>query len=525
MSKYFPVIALCCLLLLLDIISIRHKTLTNDERAHYRYGSSILRGNSSRANNQATMPVSSLNAIPGFLGTFFPEGIIRQWLLRIETGRYITILISLLVGLLVFHWSNRLYGYRAALFSLFLYTFSPNIIAHSRLVTTDIYATGMITLTVYCAWRFTRQRSWKWALATAATLGISQLVKCTCMILYPIIGVLALAKAIPAFAHCSWINHRGRLKSILLQAIGGFLLLVVVSLVIINLGFLLNGSGTPLTEYQFISRTFSNLQILPEKLAKLPFPLPRPVLTGLDYLIWEGETGERPPNYLFGEVRHGNRGFMGYFFWAFLLKVPLATQLIILLAIVFYIKNRKRYRFSSNEIFLALPTVVFWTYINFFSVYNAGIRYSIMVFPLIFIFCGSLVEPWSRLGKSIRSLIFFLLLYLVVSVLSYFPHYISYFNELIIDRKLAYRVLGESNINWGQNQWYLKQYLKENPDAVLEPRSQPRTGKIVVTVDTPGEFATEEKYRWLRENFQPVGHIAYTYLIYTIVPQDAKNSR
>ena len=34
-----------------------------------------------------------------------------------------------------------------------------------------------------------------------------------------------------------------------------------------------------------------------------------------------------------------------------------------------------------------------------------------------------------------------------------------------------------------------------------------------------GVFAPE-KFRWLRENFEPDGHIAYSYLVYRITPQD-----
>jgi hypothetical protein len=44
--------------------------------------------------------------------------------------------------LLVFYWSRALHGFLPAVFSLLLYALDPNIIAHSQLVTTDIYAAG-----------------------------------------------------------------------------------------------------------------------------------------------------------------------------------------------------------------------------------------------------------------------------------------------------------------------------------------------------------------------------------------------
>ena len=64
-------------------------------------------------------------------------------------------------------------------------------------------------------------------------------------------------------------------------------------------------------------------------------------------------------------------------------------------------------------------------------------------------------EPPARCGDDgarPRLLIGGLVLYLVVSVLSYYPHFIPYFNELVWDRTKAYRILVDSNLGWSQNQ-------------------------------------------------------------------------
>ncbi|MCX7661444.1 MAG: glycosyltransferase family 39 protein, partial [Candidatus Omnitrophica bacterium] len=52
--------------------------------------------------------------------------------------RLISVLIGMLLGILVFLWSKKLYGKNAGLLSLLLYIFSPLVLAHSQLVTTDI---------------------------------------------------------------------------------------------------------------------------------------------------------------------------------------------------------------------------------------------------------------------------------------------------------------------------------------------------------------------------------------------------
>ena len=35
----------------------------------------------------------------------------------------------------------------------------------------------------------------------------------------------------------------------------------------------------------------------------------------------------------------------------------------------------------------------------------------------------------------------------------------------------------------------------------------------------------EHWYKWLRENFEPVDHIAYSYLVYEITEKDARKMR
>ena len=153
----------------LDVLSLRHKTLTYDEKRHYRYGLKILEVFSIRGNNPTVMPITALNVIPRKIGDIIPDGTLKTFLRVRSTGRYVTILFSLLIAAFIFWWTKSLYGSTAAFFSLILYILSPNIIAHSRLITTDLYATGMLTLSLYCFWRFINKRGWKWGLLSATT--------------------------------------------------------------------------------------------------------------------------------------------------------------------------------------------------------------------------------------------------------------------------------------------------------------------------------------------------------------------
>jgi hypothetical protein len=110
--------------------------------------------------------------------------------------------------------------------------------------------------------------------------------------------------------------------------------------------------------------------------------------------------------------------------------------------------------------------------------------------------------------------------WLVLSVISYFPHYIPYFNELVPDRRYAYRVLADSNIDWEQAEWYLDRYLEAHPEAVLSPE-EPVTGRVVMEVNRlTGVAGDPAPYAWLREYQNPMDTIAYTYLVYEVTEAD-----
>src|SRR4029077_12942805 len=114
-----------------------------------------------------------------------------SWYGQITRGRYATIALSLLLALYVLKWSDELYGRSGALLSLSLYVFDPNLLAHGQLVTADLPAALMTTVALYHFWHFLKLGGKRRALFSAATLGLSQLAKYSCVYLYPIFLAIA----------------------------------------------------------------------------------------------------------------------------------------------------------------------------------------------------------------------------------------------------------------------------------------------------------------------------------------------
>ena len=493
------------------------QTLTTDEQRHYQYGINILDGNSERFDD-SKMPITALNAIPQKLASYLPESGLKDVLNELHTARLVTILFSAFVALLIFHWARSLYGFMPGLFALILYIFDPNITAHSQLITTDIYAAGTITFACYCLWRFAHDRTWKNGLLCALALGLSQIAKYTAVPLFLLFLGMLLLYDLPKLIESYKLNKLKTLKTCFLRYAGYILVSVCVAILVINIGFLSRNSFTRFGEYKLRSGIFKTLQADVPLLRKIPVPTAYPYLQGFDW-ITQRSTGVFPI-YLLGRVQNG-RGFPGYYFVASLLKEPIATQIIVMAALVAYFLSRqRRQRFLSDELFLFVPIVFFATYFNFFYNVQIGIRYYLVIFPLVFILAGSLFTGWAEFSTFQKSTALVLCVYLVVSVFSYYPYSLPYFNELVWDRTQSYQYLADSNIDWGQSKNELNTYLAAHPDTTSAPNTM-QPGKFVISPNAlVGLDHPRAQYAWLRDHFKPIGTIAYTYLIYNISAAD-----
>jgi hypothetical protein len=353
-------------------------------------------------------------------------------------------------------------------------------------------------------------------------LGLSQVAKYTSVLLYPIFALIALGRFAPELRALAARSRARDLARRGLVALSIALLFVVVSLAVVNVGFLFDRTLRPLGAYWFRSAVFARLAAA---LPGLRAPVPYPYLQGIDWGIANARQGVNV--YLLGQLGRGGRPgepFPEYYLVGWLFKVPLATQALVLAAAGACLGRWRRLELRRNEWTLLCPVLVYAVFFSFFNRLQIGLRHLLMVFPLLHVFAGSLVQEATPPRRTARWVIVGLVLYAAASVMSYYPHFLAYFNELVWDRKQAYRILADSNLDWGQSGWYLEQWLKRHPDAVVEPDS-PEAGTIVVGVNWLTGVTGPDKYRWLREHFEPVGQVAYSYLVFKVTPEDLERIR
>jgi hypothetical protein len=108
-------------------------------------------------------------------------------------------------------------------------------------------------------------------------------------------------------------------------------------------------------------------------------------------------------------------------------------------------------------------------------------------------------------------------------VLSYYPVYLAYFNETLTDRRLAWRRLADSNLDWNQSGYILERWRAEHPRAVVAP-APPRPGLYVVSVNQLVGIVRDERFAPLRSRL-PESHVGHAWLAFRLSPADVAELR
>ncbi len=97
--------------------------------------------------------------------------------------------------------------------------------------------------------------------------------------------------------------------------------------------------------------------------------------------------------------------------------------------------------------------------------FTSFVRYVLPALPFaitLFSAAGAWVEQGSRTSRWVVGS---LLGWVVGSSLWYLPHSLSYFNELIGGPRNGRFYLYDANIDWGQDLYFVKQWVEEHPEA------------------------------------------------------------
>ena len=490
--KYANLIIILCLLVILAA-RIAHKidvkTETYDEKEYLLTGEYLSRHYSWDSVFTIRHPPLS----------YFTHGIIlnnfefKTLSQRMFWAKSIMIFYTLLLGLAVFLFAKKLYGTGAGFLALTLYSFSPDILAHSGLITTDIIVSSFILITVYFFLDYIRGRSGRKLFLTGVFLGLALLSKYSGVILILIMIVI-------------WLIGKFIYKKTI--GIGSLIFIFVCGILILNLGYGFKGSFKSTSEYK-PHLASSSLKTITGVLPGIPVPLPYPYVLGFDRQQYINEVGH--PSFLMG--KHSLHGWWYYFFAAFLLKSPLPFLLIITGSVVFLLFHKR----SFDDLSIITVILILFAATSFLIRNNAGYRYILPAIPFLCVFSGRVLK-YKKMYINIP--LFLLTFWFILSSIFAHPHYIEYFGELAGGSKNGYKFLVDSNLDWGQNQKYVLKYANEHKLKSIYPSRTSDTGHLIINANNYQDvFRRRKPYAWLHK-FKPTGHINYSWLTFNLSVSD-----
>ena len=366
----------------------------------------------------------------------------------------------------------RLYGAPSGLVALVLWCSCPYILGHASRVTADAHSAAFALAAVASFWFWLRSPDWPRAIVAGSALGLAQLSRFTLLILYPLFPVLWLVY---------FLSKHGKLpRWERLRQAGMMGVIGLMSVYVINLGYAFDGTGTRLGDFRFHTTMLTgsrSLDAIPLEggnrfagtwLAALPVPLPANMLEGIDVQRYDFERGL--PSYLRGEWT--DHGWWYYYAYALAIKMPLGTWCLVGLAVGATIFGRCYSASWRDEMVVLAPFLVILVFASSQTGFSVHSRYVIPALPFLFVWTSKVarvieIRPFTQRRLALTAIVVLSLAWSVGSSLAVYPHSLSYFNELVGGPRRGGEHLLDSNIDWGQDLFYLKDWLDEHPGAKL----------------------------------------------------------
>jgi hypothetical protein len=416
--------------------------------------------------------------------------------------RYMLIPLGVVLGGLMALWSWRLAGGIAALTAATLIAFDPNFLAHSSQIKNDVPISLTACALAYAAWCAGRRLSFGSLLGLIFTASLPMVVKFSGPLQ---IIVLALLLAFRAILPIPW-NCFGRLVrhwySKAGVAAGVFALCGLAAYLTIWASYSFRFTPTtdgsqwafkPLLEQTAKSEVSSHYPDTSQvPIAELNAWKPDALIRGI---IFCNEHRLLPQTFLYGFLytyqsafvratflcgRVAKIGCWQYFPLAYLFKTPIASQIAVLIGLVAVIAagvsmfklRRQNPRDETNHRLwdaacLTIPFAVLFT-ADLRSKLDLGIRHMLPVYPFLYIMAALGVAMMiQRFGHRAKFVAIGLAIALIAETALAFPNYIAFFNTFCGGSRGGLKLLGDSNLDWGQDLPALAQWQREHPDANL----------------------------------------------------------
>ena len=470
------VIALIAVQLIQIVVVIHQESLTFDEPDHMYAGYRMWKNGDYGLNPEHPPLVKLLAALPilgeklwtpPLMGIFF-KGEANfggsAWLAKNDAGsqrlifrmRMAAALLAIALSLVVFFSTREWFGTTAALVALTLVVFDPNILAHSGLVTTDVGATLFFLAALYAFYRYVKQPSLLRLAIAGVVLGLLLATKHSGVLMGPMLVVLVCWEVAVA-------AKGTRLRTGL--RLGGALAAI---------GLLAVGVLWAFYGFRYAARP-AGLQLIPS-LADYSHDL-KPFDGGL--IWWMAHLHLLPESYLMGIV--DIRVFAKYFttsilgnwyphgvWWYFPVTITIKSTLGLMGLVLFAgfgIVARKLGKGSDHSRALVYVVFVCVAYLATAGIngLNIGVRHVLPLYALAAVLAGAGVAALTPLSRGWKWACSILVMAHVASALCALPSPLAYANEAWGGSSNTYKILNDSNVDWGQQLYQVKAWEDKHP--------------------------------------------------------------
>jgi 4-amino-4-deoxy-L-arabinose transferase-like glycosyltransferase len=413
----------------------------------------------------------------------------------INRSRAMMTILGVALGAVIAWWAWDLAGRGAAVVACALYCFCPNFLGHAPLIKNDVPLALVMLSLLFAACRAGARLTWLNLIAMALLAAAALTTKFSGVLLAPMLAIVLLIRALmprpwPVLGRL--IVTRGRR---LMWAMGALLVCTIVGVagVWACYGFRYQPTkdATRRLNMPLIARAAARNKMLnanggvdvPQQqeffeahpgvfVGTILFLdrrelLPQAWLAGL---LDTYATTLRRKAFLVGDIRA--TGWWYYFPLAMLFKTPLATLLggALALGAAWWARLSKLHLHQLDRWEVACFVVPIGIYAAsaMTSNLNLGLRHVLPIYPFLFVLMGVVTArlrlPFPRATSAIAAI---LLVGLATETLLAWPNYIAFFNVAAGGSRGGLRLLGDSNLDWGQDLTLLRDWQRRHPDEKL----------------------------------------------------------
>jgi len=465
--------AVCAALLLLMaanlLASISRKSITNDEIVHIPAGYYHLVAGEFQLNNEHPPLIKMWAALPllfvqpdeppapktedenfmertwGFHERFWQANRARFQSVTFWP-RVMMIPITLGLGVLIFVYARNLFGARAAVLAVALYTLEPTVLGHGRLVHTDLPAAFVFLLFFFVLRYYLSARTPRRALLLGLVSGLALVVKFSMIVLLPVLAGLAIS----AFILAPRLQESRKKIAIHLA------LVVCAILFVVNAAYYFRSPPIEPADARWVQTmsapAFNRWMTFFHIGSKV---VPTYFLFGQYNVVLHNRDGH--PTSLLGQ--YNTKGWWYYFPVAFAIKTSLPFLILSAAALAWALwalwKRDWRY------LWLIVPFAIYAA-LSMSSRINIGVRHFLPAYPFLFIAGGALLDRLLRVRYAHHLMVAVVVLtfgWMSVEMLRAYPDYIPYMNQLASGHP-HWWYLSDSNVEWGDDARALAEYLQ-----------------------------------------------------------------